>query len=302
MGTKRHPFPIGLRTLKTAGAVIISIIVVSIYGATDSGLIFAMLGAMAAVQPTFKESLESCLTQIIGVFFGALLGILLPMLPLHPLILTGIGMVLVITLYNVMHIGFSPSLPCMIVVMLCHSPEVAPIPYALGRIWDSAIGLGIGMLVNTLIFPYDNSRQIRSTAESLDREVIAFLEDLFDGDNELPDVKEMNRMIDAMNHQLAIFSNQRLVLRRRQQKEELEAFQLCEGKARELVARMVVLSRMERPGRLNDDNRRRLEACGADIRDERPLDAVLERDVVTNYHVQQILKLRRELLDVLKHK
>ena len=84
------------------------------------------------------------------------------------------------------------------------------------------------------------------------------------------------------------------------QQEELETFRLCENKARELVARMEVLSQMGRPGRLDGENRRRLLACGANIRDQRPLDSVLERDVVTNYHVRQILKLRRELLDALK--
>ena len=36
------------------------------------------------------------------------------------------------------------------------------------------------------------------------------------------------------------------------------------------------------------------------IRDQRPLDSVMERDVVTNYHVRQILRLRRELLEALK--
>ena len=62
---------------------------------------------------------------------------------------------------------------------------------------------------------------------------------------------------------------------------------------------MEVLSRMDVPGRLNEENRRRLNACGANIRDERPLNSVLERDEVTNYHVAQILKLRRELLEAL---
>jgi hypothetical protein len=99
---------------------------------------------------------------------------------------------------------------------------------------------------------------------------------------------------------LELFSNQKLILHLRRQKEQLETFRLCENKARELVARMEVLSQMGRPGRLDDENRRRLLACGANIRDQRPLDSVLERDVVTNYHVRQILKLRRELLDALK--
>jgi uncharacterized membrane protein YgaE (UPF0421/DUF939 family) len=275
-------------------------IVVDFYGATGSKLIFAMLGAMTAVQPTFKESLEASLSQIIGVLFGAIAGIGLLKLPFPPLILTGIGIILVITLYNALRIRFSPSLPCFIVVMLCVSPDILPMEYALGRIWDTAIGLAIGLAINTLVFPYDNSRQIRATVESLDRELIRFLEDMFDGDEMFPSVKEMNTRIDTMRSQLAVFSNQKLFLNLRRQKQQLEDFQLCEQKARELVARMEVLSSMGRPGRLTEESRRRLESCGAEIRDMRPLDSVLERDVVTNYHITQILRLRRELMDTLK--
>ncbi len=300
---KKHMrFPVGLRTIKTAVAVIIAMLIVDAYGASTSKLIFAMLGAMAAVQPTFKESLESCLTQIIGVLFGALMGVVLLMLPISSLAATGIGIVLVITLYNLLHIRFSPSLPCFIVVMLCTTPGIRPMIYALDRIWDTAIGLGVGMLINTLIFPYDNSRQIRSTVESLDREVIAFLEDMFDGDDVLPDARKMMGKVADMDRQLRIFSNQRLLLRLRRQRRQIENFRLCEDRARELVARMEILCHVDRPGRLDEENRRCLEQSGADIRDMRPLDSVAELDVVTNYHVRQILKLRRELLEALNDK
>jgi len=111
-------FRIGLRTIKTTVAVIISMLIVEALGTTDSKLIFAMLGAMAAVQTTFKDSLESCLAQIVGVIFGAIIGVVLLLLRLPSLVATGIGIVLVITLYNVLKIRFSPSLPCFIVVML----------------------------------------------------------------------------------------------------------------------------------------------------------------------------------------
>jgi len=296
MRSKKLHLHIGLRTAKTAAAVIIAMIVVDFYGTTASKLIFAMLGAMAAVQPTFKASLESCLTQIVGVLFGALMGVALLAVDLPPLVATGIGIVLVITLYNAFGIRFSPSLPCFIVVMLCTTPDIQPGEYALGRIWDSAIGLGIGMLINTLVFPYDNSRRIRSTVESLEQEVIRFLEELFDGDEELPDAEAMTGSIDTMARELTVFANQKLLHRLGRQRRQLEFFRVCQGKARELVVQMEVLCRMGRPGRLNDENRRQLEAAGACIRDQRPLDAVLERDVVTNYHVAQILRLRRELL------
>ena len=292
--------PIGLRTVKTAVAVILSMIVVDSYGATTSKLIFAMLGAMAAVQPTFRESLESCITQILGVLYGALTGVLLLALNLPPLVATGIGIVFVITLYNALRIRYSPSLACIIVVTLCITPDVHPMGYALGRIWDTAIGLGVGMAINTLVFPYDNSRQIRALMESMDSDLIEFLEDLFDGDDVLPDARKMTRNIDTLAAQLRIFSNQKLVMRLKRQQEELEQFSLCEGKARELLARMEVLSHMGRPGRLNDENRLRLKACGADIRDERPLKNPQERDMVTNYHVRQILSLRMDILETLK--
>ena len=300
MHKKRSRFHIGLRTLKTVAAVLLSMVVVDLYGATSSKLIFAMLGAMAAVQPTFKESLESCLTQIIGVFFGALAGVLLLLLPLPNLVVCGIGIVFVITLYNALHIRFSPSLPCFIVVMVCTTPDVQPFAYAFGRVWDTTIGLTIGMAINSLVFPYDNSRQIRFAAESLDRELILFLEDLFDGDRSLPDAKRMLREFEAMDRHVTTFGNQKLLLRLRRQKQALEIYRTYEEKARKLVAHTEVLCRMEIPGRLNEENRRRLEACGAAIRDERPLTSVMEHDIVTNYHVSQILTLRRELLDVLE--
>lgn len=291
---------VGLRTVKTTAAVVISMMLVDRLGTSGSKLIFAMLGAMAAVQPTFKESVASCLTQIVGVLFGAAAGLLLRLLPGPDLVAVGIGMVLVITLYHSLRIPYSPSLPCFVVVMVCVTPDVHPIIYAAERIWETAIGLGVGMAINTLVFPYDNSRRIRATAEGLDKVLIAFLEEVFDGDDILPDAKAMRRTIDDLQRELELFSNQKLILRLRRQQEELETFRLCENKARELVARMEVLSQMGRPGRLDGENRRRLLACGANIRDQRPLDSVLERDVVTNYHVRQILKLRRELLDALK--
>lgn len=291
---------IGLRTLKTVAAVIISMLIVDAYGATTSKLIFAMLGAMAAVQPTFQQSLESCLTQIIGVLFGAAAGLLLMHTPIPSLVSIGIGMVLVITLYNALKIRFSPNLACLIVVTLCLGNETNAVSYAIGRIWDTAIGLGVGMAINTLIFPYDNSNQIRSLVESLDQEVLRFLEDTFDGDDVLPDAAKLTKQINTMENQLTTFQNQKLVLRLSRQKQQLEQFLICERKARELLARLEVLSHMGKPGRLSDQNRLRLKACGAEIRDKRPLKNPQERDIVTNYHVKQILTLRTELLDALR--
>ncbi|MBD5155952.1 MAG: hypothetical protein HDT15_13055 [Oscillibacter sp.] len=296
---KRRRIRVGLRTIKTAVAIIIAMILVEPYGATSSKLILAMLGAMAAVQPTFKESLEACITQTVGVIAGALVGVIFVALPTGPLSSVLLGIIIIITAYNLLPRAFSPSLPCFILVMVCTDAEMAPITYALGRIWDTAIGLGVGMIINMLVFPYDNSQQILSTVEGLDRDLLLFLEDMFDGDTHLPDADAMNTRIASLAGQLNIFANQRILLHLRGRKKTLERYRACERKARELVSHLEVLAQLDRPGRLSQENRRRLIACGARITDTRELDSVMEKDVVTNFHVSQILTIRHELLETL---
>lgn len=297
---KSIKFRIGLRTAKSAVAVMIAMAVVYFYGVTTSRIIFAVLGAMEAMQPTIKASLRSCLTQVTGVISGAIFGLVLTSLGLHPLITTGIGIVLVIMIYNAFHIQFSPSLPCLIVVTLCTADEIAPVLYAAGRIWDTAIGLGVGMAINTLVFPYDNSKRLHATVLSLDKEVIRFLEDMFDGDNELPDAAVMSAKIDELSRQLDIFANQKMLRDHIRRQKQLATFQVCAEKARQLTAHMEVLCHMGRAGNLSKTTMKRLKDCGANIQDDHIRDAIQSADVVVNYHVSKILTLREELLQALE--
>ena len=142
-------FHLGLRTMKTAVAAVIAMVLVGLYGANEANVFFAIMGAMVAMEPTFKASLEACLTQIIGVLFGAAVGLILFALHIPPLIAMGIGIVLVIVLYNGLKIRFSPTLACFIVVTLCIDPGLHPVSYALERVWDTAIGLIVGMAINS---------------------------------------------------------------------------------------------------------------------------------------------------------
>lgn len=301
MVKKRSRFHIGMRTIKTVVSVVIAMLIVDSNVSPYTNLSVAMLGAIAAVQPSFRESIYSGMSQIVGSAVGLTVGILLLQLPMDHILTTAISVVIVILLYNVLRITYSPSLPVLMVVILCTSEGIDPvIPWALGRLWDTAIGVGVGLFINTVFFPYDNSQQIRFTVESLDRELISFLEEMFDGDNVLPDAQVMTKKIDSMERQLDTFSKQRLIGHVRRQKQEIEKFRICEQKAKELVARIELLSMMGRPGRLSEENRSQLIISGAVIRDERTMDSVFdEKDVVVNYHVKQILKLRRELLAAL---
>ncbi|MBQ9984673.1 MAG: FUSC family protein, partial [Lachnospiraceae bacterium] len=240
---------IGRRTLKSAIAVIIALIIVSMYGTSSetSRMVFAMLGAMSAMENTFKQSLEACMTQIIGMILGAVIAALVSLLPIPSLLMVGIGVVSIIVVYNVLGIHFSPNLPCLVVVMGCMNAEVYPFAYALARLWDTAIGLAVGMIINVLVLPYDNSLKIRQAFDYLEKEVIVFLEDMFDGDKEYPDTEKMRNTIDDMASQLGIYSKQWLPFSVKNDQKKLQVFLECESMARELMAQMEVLHQMKTP-------------------------------------------------------
>lgn len=293
---------VGRRTFKTALAVIISLIIVSLFGtsASNSKLVFAMLGAMAAMENTFKQSWDACKAQIVGMILGAVVAAGLSFVPIHSLLTVGLGVVVIIVLYNMMGIHYAPSLPCLVVLMSCMNEEVYPFEYALDRLWDTAIGLCVGMIINVLVLPYDNSLKIRQAIEYFETEVIKFLEDMFDGDKEYPDTEKMSATINDMAEQLGIYSKQRIPFHVKKDKEKLKVFQECQNKSRELLAQMEVLHQLENPGRLDPDIRKRLEASGAVIRDRRKIIRYEEEDIITNYHVGKILDLRDELIETIE--
>ena len=286
--------PIGMRTVKTALAVTLSLMVIEYYGASPAKVVFATIGAISAVGPTFTASLLACATQICGVSVGALLALTLMALHVPSIVGAGIGIMLIITSYHHLKLKLVPVLPCLVLVNICLNPEVEALSFSLGRIWDTAIGLAIGMLVNTLIFPYDNSRKIRRMMEGLDGDLICSLEDLFDGDDHLPKADDLGEKIDALEGQLALFSQQRL-LRRKRQKREIQRLTTCEDTAQALLVELEALCAMPSVGRLNRENRQALLALGAKVSREEPGVSETTEDVVSNYHVSQVLRLRQKL-------
>ena len=286
--------PVGLRTIKTAVAVILALLVVQPYGASTAKVVFATIGAMSAVGPTFKASVVACLTQICSVSVGAVMSIIMMELKIPPMAAVGIGIIILLWMYQYSHLKLLPVLPCLVLVNICLTPGVEAVSYSLNRLWDTAIGLGIGMLINTLVFPYDNSRKIRQTMAGLDSDLIHFLEDMFDGDEHLPEAGGLSRKINALEDQLKLFADQRL-LRRKRQVQELQALRTCEDIAHELLVELETLRNMDRQGCLNQENRKCLRELGAQISEEVPKERWSVEDVVVNYHVARVLRLRKEL-------
>ena len=294
---KRIHSPVGLRTVKTAAAVAAAILLVERYGTSADELLFGVMGAFAAVEPTFKASVRSCAAQISGVIMGVLLSLAIGTLDIPGVVAAGAGIILVMACYQLLHMKTSPVLPCLILVTICTDPELGAVAYGAARIWNTALGQAVGMVINMLVFPYDNSRKIQQIMISLDDDLIQFLEDRFDGDGHQPETEEMSQKIEFLESQLAMFADQRL-LRRRKQKTMLAKLRHCEDTARALLLEVEVLRSVDHVGRLNQQNRAMLRSLGANIKEEQE-NRFLVEDLVVNYHVSRALELRQQLKDAL---
>lgn len=290
---KMH-LPIGMRTIKTAIAVTLSLVAVEYLGHSGAKIIFAVIGAIAAMENTLKSALRNCAAQIGGVVIGMVLAIIMRQFPLSPEIAVCIGIVLTMALFVLFHWNQSPVLACLILVTICTDDTIVAHTYGLARIWDTAIGLGIGLAVNMLIMPYDNSKKIRRLVEKLDGDLIDFLEDMFDGDGHLPDADKMAGRGDELEIQLAIFADQRL-FRRRRQRTLLTQLQLCQDTARELLVEVRTLRNMGCAGRLTERNRHRLQLLGANVPKLKGKCEFSTEEIVINYHVDRALSLRETL-------
>ena len=92
---KRFHSPVGLRTLKTAAAVSAAILLVEQYGTSADELLFGVMGAFSAMEPTVKASMRSSMAQISAVVLGVLLALLMRVLELPGVLAAGIGIVIV---------------------------------------------------------------------------------------------------------------------------------------------------------------------------------------------------------------
>lgn len=297
---KKTRIPIGLRTIKTAVAVTVSILLVEQYGTSADELIFGVMGAFAAMEPTFKGSLRGCFAQFSGVLMGVLLSLTMRALAVSGAVAAGIGIVLVIACYQILRLRASPVLPCLILVTICTNPSLAAVLYGLERLWNTALGMGAGMVINMLIFPYDNGKKLQQIMDSLDDELIRFLEDQFDGDEHMPDPEGMERKLDALEAGLTVFSDQRMLIHPRRHRRLIARYQTCETTVRALLREVEVLHSIKHPARLNRTNRAALLALGARLPEAQEDNRFTVEDLVVNYHVGRTLELREQLKHELK--
>lgn len=145
------PKYLGLRTIKTTLAVIVSALVMK-YLIKDTAF-FACIGAVVAMEKTMQDSWRAAVVRNVGTFIGGMVGIIFSQLTSN-IILLGLGVIPIIFIENCLKKKQSIVPGCIVyfAVVYLNTLDTA-ISYGTRRILETFIGTVIGLLINYLVFP-----------------------------------------------------------------------------------------------------------------------------------------------------
>lgn len=292
-----HPprFRLGLRTIKTALSVMLSLYLASLFGSLS---IFPALAAIGVMSRTFDEGLIECRNQAVGIVIGGLFGCFTALaLPEPPIWVISLGVMIIIFICSSFHVGYSTSLSCAIFIVACMSNPDEVVRSVLIRLFHTAIGLGTGLLVNYLILPYNNSGQIRRILSDLLNAVSPALQEIYVRQSR-PDISVIDMLVDRLHYELSIYRHQRFRHKALHQ-EEFLYFTGCVQTAERLQQELLVLCRMTAIAPPDADNQVRLLCLDVTVPPDYPA-AEPEETVVTNYHLRRLLEYHIQLTRLLE--
>lgn len=257
----RPKFRLGLRTVKTALAVIISLFITSLFGELS---IFPALASISVMSRTFDEGLRECRNQAVGIFIGGVFGcVTATVFPNPPIWGIGLGILMIMVACSSFNVVFSCSLSCAIFIVACMTEEHLVITNTLIRLFHTAIGLTTGLLINYLIVPYNNSKKIYDLMTELLEELPAYLDQSI-LHQLYPDLTPIDTTIERLHYEMTIYRHQRF-LKQKLHRDEYTYMSGCVQLAERIHQELTLLCRMDRTGTPDEDNLFQLRCLNLEI-------------------------------------
>jgi len=170
---------IGFRTIKTGIAVSLGMLI-SIFFATGDPF-YVIVAAIIAMQPTVSDSWKMGLNRILGTIIGAVIGVAFAYTtPVNP-ITTGFGIIVIIYILNKLKWSESISIGSVVFVgIFLNEGASNHFQYALGRLFDTSIGIGVAVAVNYLIYPPTYDKKMINEINGASKYIWSYIYNIFD--------------------------------------------------------------------------------------------------------------------------
>lgn len=281
-----NQLPLGLRTVKTALSVALSVLFVRLFSAENDAMFYAALGGLVAMDTTFRRSLQQGITQFFGVLLGTAVGYFAhDFLPTIPFWSVGLGVLLLIILCNGLKISYSITLSCIVFLSACSYGSDNLLHDAFVRIIYTALGLAVALLINVSIRPYNNKNRIIRLLKELQAQFPPLLHSIIIQER-FPETQPLIDLLRQIDNEIALYRSQRF-FHRKHNDEALVCG--CRQLGERMVAELEVICGMDTLGDLASDNATKLEALGISTEGLAPRKCTRRDTIVMNYHLEKLL-------------
>ena len=290
-----YKYRIGMRTLKTALAVVIGLYISYLLD-LDSA-IFVSIAAVSTMKPSMSESLEDFKKRLFTCVFGVMVGYFFSKISvveyLEPLI-AGLGILLTIYILVVVKMKDMTQLSCIVfVASFCSNSD--KFYYATNRIIGTVIGIIVGVLVNYFISSPNIWEDFILAARSCYRSSNLVLKQILSG--EKVDLSKFNRELASATKLYKLLEKEAdtpFQYRYKKISREKRIMSLIES----ISVRLEVVENMNADHFSFEVSQEALKRY--DLEEEYSSDLDVE-DRVYNYHIEYILKYMDQLKEEIEN-
>lgn len=283
---------IGMRTIKTAIAVALSVFICQLFKLTSP--FFAGIAAIITMQSTVVDSFKIGKNRMLGTVFGASIGLVGSLIAPENPIAIGIGIIIIITICN--FLGWKKPISIATIVFLSImlvQKDGSRLHYSVYRTIDTFVGIIIGVLINYFIVPPDSEIKIKASFKTLLNECNTIVKNII---YNLSDIK-----LDSVKNELKLLDTNFECLKEEiklnlSKNIEYNDIQNTLTLFENLYNNLSIVSNMESNPKINNKNKEKLEKlyniCLLENNDDKSLDNI---DIVYNYHIEKIIDSIEEI-------
>lgn len=153
-------FSIGMRNIKTAIAVLLCVLIS--FALKLEYPFYAAIATVIAMESSINSSYAAGKNRTMGTLVGAAFGGLFAFIEPHNAYLSALGIVCVIAVCNLLKWNKSVSIACIVflAIMLNLRTGEPAFAYALHRVLDTLLGIGVAVVVNYFLIPPKHDRNL----------------------------------------------------------------------------------------------------------------------------------------------
>lgn len=289
---------IGMRTVKTAIAVSLTIFIAQIIKLKSP--FFAGIAAIIAMQSSVAGSFKAGKSRMLGTVLGAALGLVCSLIsPTNPIII-GMGVIVIIHLCNVLEWKKSATIAAIVFLSITYNQEPGNrLNYSLYRTLDTFVGIIIATLVNFFILPPNFKDKVHFSCNNILAESLNLIESLIWKNKDI-NIGELEHI----KNNLKTLEDYYGTLR-----EEVE-LNICKGEDckhlkntydsfKDIYDNLSILSSIDFDPIINRTNTQVLEKMYDKKVPHSHRNAMIEMDIVFNYHLKIILEEMEYLIEIL---